>query len=270
LSQNRHRAGLRHRPARFAQQRARPRVVRTRIESSQRFGRAERVQELGRLLLILVPSCVAGTARDAFEQRLERVHRGGRYRLVDWRRVHHGRSGRLGERCIIVCFLDDVSEDEAITVTGDGTDEPRTARIVPEGAPDRPDRLRQGAVGHDDVGPDTIEDVAPVYRFMTPLDQEDQQIEIAGDERLLVSVAQEHATTRRQKELTEPIARHAYVFRPTAYRHVAADGQAREIAGETEPPTANSQLPNSPGRQELDVGSWPNVFEHAPRNRLKS
>ena len=52
------------------------------------------------------------------------------------------------------------------------------------------------AVRDDDVGPDAVEDVAAVNRLASLLDQEHEEIEIAGDERQLVSVAEEQPLSR--------------------------------------------------------------------------
>jgi hypothetical protein len=40
------------------------------------------------------------------------------------------------------------------------------------------------------------------------LDEEDEQVEVAWDERLFPSVAREHAPPGREHELTESVARH--------------------------------------------------------------
>ena len=91
-----------------------------------------------------------------------------------------------------------------------GADEARLARVVAERAADGANRLAQRAVGDDDVAPDAIEDVAAMHRLVAVLDQEDEQIEIARDERLLAPVADEHAAPRREDELAEAIAGHVF------------------------------------------------------------
>jgi hypothetical protein len=40
------------------------------------------------------------------------------------------------------------------------------------------------------------------------LDEQDQQIEIAGDQRQLLTLADQQPLPRREGEVTEPIARH--------------------------------------------------------------
>ena len=45
-------------------------------------------------------------------------------------------------------------------------------------------------------------------RLVTVLDQEDEQIEIARNERLFEPLAREHAAPRRKHELAEAVARH--------------------------------------------------------------
>ena len=96
----------------------------------------------------------------------------------------------------IVVFFDDVSEDEAVAVARDGAHEHRFARVVAKHPPDRANRLAQRAVGDDDVAPDAFEDLASVDGFAPPLDEEDEQVEIARNERQLASVADEDAAAR--------------------------------------------------------------------------
>jgi len=84
----------------------------------------------------------------------------------------------------------------------------RLSRIVAKHAADRPDGLAQRAVRHDDVGPDAIEDVAPVYCFGSPFDEEQKQVKVPGDERLLLPVTQEEPTAWRENEFAEAVAGH--------------------------------------------------------------
>jgi hypothetical protein len=93
-------------------------------------------------------------------------------------------------------------------VARDGADEPRLARIVAKRAAQRADRLRQRAVRDDDVAPDAIENLAPMNGVASSFDEEDQQIEIAGDQRELLTVADQQPLPRREGEVTEPVARH--------------------------------------------------------------
>ena len=90
----------------------------------------------------------------------------------------------------------------------DRADEARLARIVAEGAAERPDGLAQRAVGDDDVRPDAIEDVAAVHGLVTQLDQQDEQVEIARDERHLAAFAQEEPAPGREREITEAVSNH--------------------------------------------------------------
>ena len=105
----------------------------------------------------------------------------------------------------VIVFFDDTCEDELVSMARHRAHEARLARIVSEHPSDRPYGLAQSAVRDDDVGPDTIEDVAAMHRLATPFDEEDEQIEITRDERLLAPAAEEHAAPRRQNELSEPI-----------------------------------------------------------------
>ena len=59
-----------------------------------------------------------------------------------------------------------------------------------------------------DVAPDAVEDLAAMDRLAAALDEEDQQIEIAGDQRQLAPVADEHPAAGREDEVTETIAWH--------------------------------------------------------------
>ena len=58
-----------------------------------------------------------------------------------------------------------------------------------QGPAQRANGLREGAVRDDDVAPDAIENLATVDGLASPLDEEDQQIEIARDQRHLLIVA---------------------------------------------------------------------------------
>ena len=73
---------------------------------------------------------------------------------------------------------------------------------------ERTDRLAQCAVGYNDIAPDAIEDFAPMHGLVTTLDEKDQEVEIAGDERQLTSVTDEQAPAGRENETFEPIAGH--------------------------------------------------------------
>ena len=84
----------------------------------------------------------------------------------------------------------------------------RFARIVAERTADGSDGLAQRAVGDDDVAPDAVEDVAPMSRLVAVFDEEDEQIEIARDERLLAPLANEQPAARREDEVAETVARH--------------------------------------------------------------
>src|SRR4051812_49804498 len=97
--------------------------------------------------------------------------------------------------------------DELVSVTRHRPHEPRLARVVTEHATDGADRLAERAVRDDDIRPDRIEDVAAMDRVAAPLDEEHQQIEIAGDQRLGPASAQEDASAWRQDEVVEPVLR---------------------------------------------------------------
>ena len=53
--------------------------------------------------------------------------------------------------------------------------------------------------------PDRIEDVAAMDGVAAPLDEEHQQVEIAGNQRLRPAGAQEDASAWREDEFVEPV-----------------------------------------------------------------
>jgi hypothetical protein len=133
-------------------------------------------------------------------RRGRRIGRGG----------HPGRwRSRRGRRDVVV-LLDHVGADELVAVARHGADEARLLRVVAERVPHGPHGLAEGALRHDDVGPDAVEDLAAVHRLVTALDQQQEKIEVAGDERHVPPVPDEEPPTRRQGELTEAVASPAH------------------------------------------------------------
>ena len=59
-----------------------------------------------------------------------------------------------------------------------------------------------------DVGPDAVEDVAPVDGLVAPLDQQHEEIEVARDEGHLAAAAREDTAARRHDELAEAVTDH--------------------------------------------------------------
>ena len=167
------------------------------------FGGSQPMQQLGSLAAVLFVGFVARGARHAVEERLERIiYRDAACDL------------RLGVECaprprLVILLFDDIGKHKSIPVTRHGTDESRFARIFAERPAERADRLAQCAVGYDDVAPDAIEDVSPMDRLVTTLDQKDKEVEIAGDERQFTSVTDEQASAGRENESVEPIAGHS-------------------------------------------------------------
>jgi hypothetical protein len=53
---------------------------------------------------------------------------------------------------------------------------------------------------------DALEDVAAMHSLVAMLDEKDEQIEIARDQTYLAIAAQEQSLTRRQREVTKPVA----------------------------------------------------------------
>jgi hypothetical protein len=90
-------------------------------------------------------------------------------------------------------------------MTRDGPDKARLARVVAEDPSNRADGLAERAVGHDHVAPDVVEDVPAMHGFAAMLHEEHEQIEVAGDERLLASVADENPAAGRQDEFAEAV-----------------------------------------------------------------
>jgi hypothetical protein len=165
-------------------------MARARTETAKRFVSAERVEQLGRFALIFLVARGGGDADDTLQQRLDGIGRVSRSRHD--RRSHRVRAVPLG----FIIFFGDIGENELIAVARYGAHESRLARVVSEDAPDGSDRLAERAVGHDDVGPDAIEDVAAVNGFAAPFDEKHEQIEIARDERLRAAAAKQHAAAR--------------------------------------------------------------------------
>ncbi|MEZ5292213.1 MAG: hypothetical protein R2745_14125 [Vicinamibacterales bacterium] len=82
-----------------------------------------------------------------------------------WRRLD-------GRRARLVGFLDDLPPHELVAVPGHRPDEARIPGLVREHAAQRPHCLRQRAVGHDDIPPDVVEDLALRDRLVpTPHEQ---------------------------------------------------------------------------------------------------
>ncbi len=96
----------------------------------------------------------------------------------------------------MIVLLDNVSEDEPIPVPRHGADESRLARLLAERAAECSDRLAQCAVGDDDIAPDPFEDLTPMHGLVATLDEKDQEVEVAWDERQLASVAHQQPSAR--------------------------------------------------------------------------
>ena len=77
----------------------------------------------------------------------------------------------------------DLAEHEAVAVARHGPDEDGLARVVAQRAAQRADGLRERAVRDDDVAPDFVEDLAAGHTARPPLDQQDEQIEVARNQR---------------------------------------------------------------------------------------
>jgi hypothetical protein len=169
------------------------------VETTERLFGPEEMERLRRL----APRLTVRTAQQACQRRFEgvRLFGPGAHTLAHVVRLHRKRP--------VVGFLTDVREHELVTMTRHGTDEPGLARVVAQGPPQAAHGLAQSAIGDDDVAPYAVHQIAPVDGFVTALNQEDQQIEVARDERHLPARSEQRAPRRRHGELREPIARHA-------------------------------------------------------------
>ena len=111
-------------------------------------------------------------------------------------------------RLTVVRFLGDRAH-ELVAVPGDGPDEDALA-VLAERAPQRPHRLGEGAVGDHHVRPHAIEDLLPVQGHRALLDEQQQQVEVARDERHLPPRPEERAAGGRERELREAVARRGH------------------------------------------------------------
>jgi hypothetical protein len=135
------------------------------------------MEQLGGFPLFLVFGRAGGRSRYPLKKRLKAV----RDRFI--RRDRVGRSPLNITPFAVVVFFDDISENEAVSVTRNGADVDRFARVIAENTTDRADSLAESTVGDDDITPDAIENLATMDCLAPTLDEEDQQVEVAGDER---------------------------------------------------------------------------------------
>jgi hypothetical protein len=161
------------------------------------------MEQFGGFPLILFVGRTGRRACDSLEERLEGIDD----RRGDWCRGRETR--RYVLPIAIVLFLHDLSEDEAVTMAGDRAHEARFARVIIEDAADRADRLAQCAIRDDDVAPDALEDLSTMDGLAAPLDEEYEQVEVAGNQRKLAAVANENTAAWRQDEFAETIAGHS-------------------------------------------------------------
>jgi len=167
------------------------------------FRGSQRMQQLGSLASVLFVGFGARRARQAVEKRLERIT------CCDAACDFRLRVGRAPRPRLVIVLFDDIGEHKSIAVTRHGTDESGFARNFAERPAERANCLAQCAVRYDDIAPDAIEDLPPMYRLVPTLDKKDKQIEIARDERQLMSVTDEQASAGRKDERVEPVAGHS-------------------------------------------------------------
>lgn len=161
------------------------------------------MQQLGGFTSLFLLHRGVRDAGNALQERFECI--GGRF-AAGRRRRRHARVWRGPGR--IILFFDHVGEDESIPVARNGTNEARFPRVVAKRAANRPDSLTERAVGHDHIGPDAIEDIAAVHGFVSALDQQHEEIEVARNERQLAPGADEKPSLRRHNEIAEAVAGH--------------------------------------------------------------
>ena len=182
MSEQRNRPRTRDVPAGLAQVSAGHGVPLSAVQPVESFRRAQLVEGLGGLSAPDVRSY--GVAGIVVEQRLEGLVEGGV-------RVGFRRGGPHGLRRSSVRPLHDVFADEAVAVPLHRTDEGRLARIVAQRASEDPDRLAQSTVADHHVAPDRVEELMSRHRLVPPLDEQDEQVEAARDQRQLPTVADE-------------------------------------------------------------------------------
>jgi hypothetical protein len=88
-------------------------------------------------------------------------------------------------RTIVLFFLAEIRAHEAIAMSRNRADEARLPRIIVKNATDGADRLTERATGNGGIVPDALEDVASMHRLMSVLDEKNQEVEVAGNERHL-------------------------------------------------------------------------------------
>jgi hypothetical protein len=92
-------------------------------------------------------------------------------------------------------------------VTRDRADVAWLARVVAERAPQGSHGLAERAVRHDHVGPHAVEDQPAAHRFVPARYEQQQQVEIARDERHFAPVLEQQPPRGRQDERPEPVTR---------------------------------------------------------------
>jgi hypothetical protein len=87
------------------------------------------------------------------------------------RLARRGGVGRARRRRVIR-LGDDRVVDELIAVARHRADESGSARVIAQRAPQRPDCLAERTVRHDHVGPDTVENRAPIDGAFAGFDEQ--------------------------------------------------------------------------------------------------
>ena len=154
---------------------------------------AERVQRFREISRFVHGARLAGDQEETIDEGVESVLDRHTWDGGYWNRLDVGLLGHAGVH-------------ELIPVTRYGSDELRLARVVAQRAPERAHRLRERAVGDDDVAPDGGEDRVFRHRVVPPLHEHDEQVEILRNEGDGRAVPQQHALPRCEHEVVEPEA----------------------------------------------------------------
>src|SRR5262249_26003582 len=134
-------------PTRVPKQRSCERVPRSRAETAQRLGGPQRVQQFRGLALPFFLLWSRRRSRDRLQKCLERIDFRCRHRLsrsLRLRLTAHRQGPPFREaHCLwpVILFFKNLRKNEPVTVTRDGADETRFARVVAKRSTDRPNRL---------------------------------------------------------------------------------------------------------------------------------
>ena len=135
-------------------------------------------------------------------------------------------------------------------------------------AADRPNRLRQRAVGHHDVGPDAVEDLLPRHGPVALLHQQQQQVEVPRDERDLASSS--HSTRRAgdRTNRSEAIPHRRMLRRPRRWLECPAATSHRAHCAEDFSAAGLARLLHGlcTARRLVGLGTWHSARDGTTRH----